>query len=268
MRTECRVAAAGYALNMPQQALAGVAGERLGSGAGSSVEFMDFRDYTLGDDLRHVDWRSYARTDQLKVRLFREEIAPILDLVVDQSASMSVTPTKLQATLDLAQAATVWLQQSGGNVRLWAAGGTRIQDLSESQFGGSQGELLPRGQMRMRGLRMLISDFLVPTDPAPMMRRLAAGGAHVYVIQVLDPWELKPSADGARTLIDAEANTRADLILDKRTIEAYCERLTRLRAAVESAVRTVGGTYACVTAAEPAAMFRQDLMRHGMVIPV
>ena len=50
----------------------------MGRGPGSSLEFLDFRDYVPGDDLRHVDWRAYARTDSLKVRLFREEVSPLL----------------------------------------------------------------------------------------------------------------------------------------------------------------------------------------------
>ncbi len=88
------------------------------------------------------------------------------------------------------------------------------------------------------------------------------------MLQVLDPWELDPTADGARTLIDSEDGTRADLVLDTRTVQAYRERLARLRDCVEVAVRSVGGTYACVAAAEPQVMFRSDLIRQAVVVPV
>ena len=85
-----RVAAA-FRLAMPRSPVGGRLGERLGSGTGSSLEFQDYRQYTLGDDLRHVDWSAYARSEVLAVRLYREEVAPRIDLVLDVSRSMTVT---------------------------------------------------------------------------------------------------------------------------------------------------------------------------------
>ncbi len=52
----------GYATIRPSRTPAGMIGEQLGSQVGSSVEFMDYREYTPGDDLRRVDWSVYGRT--------------------------------------------------------------------------------------------------------------------------------------------------------------------------------------------------------------
>src|ERR671911_2948414 len=82
---------------MPRTHLGGRIGERLGSGTGSSLEFQDYRSYTPGDDLRHVDWAAYARSELLAVRLYREEVAPRIDLVLDISRSMAVTAQKHRA---------------------------------------------------------------------------------------------------------------------------------------------------------------------------
>src|SRR6187431_2387720 len=90
-----RTAAARLAL--PRTLLRGRAGERLGAGTGSSLEFQDYRPYAPGDDLRHVDWAAYARSELLAVRLYREEVAPRVDLVIDVSRSMAVTDLKLRA---------------------------------------------------------------------------------------------------------------------------------------------------------------------------
>src|SRR5687767_15395300 len=87
---------------MPRTHLGGRVGERLGSGTGSSLEFQDYRPYTPGDDLRHVDWAAYARSELLAVRLYREEVAPRIDLVLDISRSMAVTEQKLRAYGELA----------------------------------------------------------------------------------------------------------------------------------------------------------------------
>lgn len=63
-------------------------GERRSKRRGRSVEFDDFRNYTAGDDLRHIDWNVYARLDRLFIKLFREEEDLALELIVDSSASM------------------------------------------------------------------------------------------------------------------------------------------------------------------------------------
>src|SRR6202012_2601784 len=83
-----------YALQVPQVAASGVVGSRSGRRAGSSIDFQDYREYQPGDDLRFIDWGIYARSDRLTVKLFREEVAPHLDLVLDGSRSMGLEQTR------------------------------------------------------------------------------------------------------------------------------------------------------------------------------
>src|SRR5271170_68340 len=79
-----------YALQIPQVAASGWTGSRSGRRAGSSIDFQDYREYQPGDDLRFIDWGIYARTDRLTVKLFREEVTPHLDLILDGSRSMGL----------------------------------------------------------------------------------------------------------------------------------------------------------------------------------
>src|SRR5204863_2114122 len=79
-----------YALQIPQVAASSVIGSRLGRRAGSSIDFQDYREYQPGDDIRFIDWGIYARTDRLNIKLFREEVTPHLDLVLDGSRSMNL----------------------------------------------------------------------------------------------------------------------------------------------------------------------------------
>src|SRR5262245_46809468 len=83
-------AALQYSLGVPRRAPVGQVGGTLSQRAGPSPEFRDHRAYEPGDDLRHIDWSAYARTDQLTIKLFREEVAPILDVVIDSSRSMDL----------------------------------------------------------------------------------------------------------------------------------------------------------------------------------
>jgi uncharacterized protein (DUF58 family) len=84
--------------------------DALGAGAhqsrrkGASIEFADYRDYQLGDDLRRVDWRLYARTDRLHIRETHEETPLRVVLVLDVSPSMAyASHTKTLSKLDYAR---------------------------------------------------------------------------------------------------------------------------------------------------------------------
>ena len=94
-----------YELAVPRHAPWPMVGTTLANRAGSSLEFMDHRDYHPGDDLRRIDWNAYARSDKLTVKLYREEVNPHLDILIDGSRSMALPDTeKAHATLGLAGA--------------------------------------------------------------------------------------------------------------------------------------------------------------------
>src|SRR5271163_2387600 len=73
---------------MSHKVLAGkLKGERRSKRRGQSVEFADYRNYVVGDDLRFIDWNIYARLDRLFLKLFLEEEDLSLYILVDVSAS-------------------------------------------------------------------------------------------------------------------------------------------------------------------------------------
>ncbi|MBK8978806.1 MAG: DUF58 domain-containing protein [Planctomycetes bacterium] len=267
MRAELELAVRRFALSVPRRALTGRIGERLGRGLGASVEFEDHRDYQPGDDPRHVDWRVFARTDRIAVRLYREEVAPLLDVVIDRSPQLAVTAAKEQAARDLVAALCHWGVRDGGAAQCHASGGEVFDPARGFAFTDRFDGFAPRRRLRRGGLRALISDLLRPADPMRSLAPLAEGAAHLFVVQVLDDWELEPAREGPRTLLAADADERADLALDERTIAAYRARLARLVDDVGDAVRRFGGTHAVVRAAAPGVMFAGDLLRAGMVEP-
>src|SRR5579859_7103556 len=80
-------------------------GERRSKRKGQSVEFADYRNYVVGDDLRFLDWSLYARLDRLFIRLFMEEEDLHFYILIDNSLSMDFgTPTKLHYARQVAAA--------------------------------------------------------------------------------------------------------------------------------------------------------------------
>src|SRR3954449_1958437 len=71
-------------------------GERRSKKKGQSVEFADYRNYVIGDDLRHLDWNLFGRLEKLFIRLFMEEEDLHFYLLIDNSLSMDFgSPSKL-----------------------------------------------------------------------------------------------------------------------------------------------------------------------------
>src|SRR6476659_4953467 len=73
----------------PRKSFTGkIRGERLTTKKGISIEFSDYRDYTEGDDLRHLDWNVLARLEAPIMKTYRDEEDLAVHLLLDGSASM------------------------------------------------------------------------------------------------------------------------------------------------------------------------------------
>jgi uncharacterized protein (DUF58 family) len=237
--TRGRHVGAACRLPLPRQALAGAMGDRLGHDVGASLEFQDYREYQPGDDLRRLDWRAYARTDRLTVRLYREEIQPHLDLIGDFSRSMTApTAAKADAALMLTGIFAEAALQAGLSIA-WHGFGDGWQPLfpktnafppcAVPAFTGTRtlaDELAGRPpRLLRRGIRVCFSDFLWEGDPIPALRRLATHAAVVLLVNVLAAEELDPPAYGAVNLLDVETGDRLDLSVGPAEQAGYRTRL-------------------------------------------
>src|SRR3989449_687535 len=176
----------------------GLKGGRRSVKRGQSVEFADYRDYSLGDDLRQLDWNVYARLEKLFVKLFVEEEDVTITILVDASASMaSGRPEKLLFAkraaaaigyIGLASEDRVAVSSLGGRSsrRQTALRGSGrvfrlLSNLSAIQPADGPTDLVAAArhaaaQLHGRGVVVLLSDLL---DPAAerVIRELAATGS-------------------------------------------------------------------------------------------
>lgn len=223
-----------------------VKGERRSPRKGVSVEFSDYRQYGVGDDLRYVDWNVYARLDRLYLKLFVDEEDLCLHLLVDGSASMGFgQPSKLDYSARLAAAlgfvGLVGLERVGvGVVRDRMAEGFnpargRRQVLPLMDFlgrlraggGTSLNDGLATYALRSReaGLVVLVSDLMDPGGYERGLKALLERRFDVHVIHVLAGDEMNPAFGGDLRLLDSETDELRDLTLDGEALRGYHERL-------------------------------------------
>ncbi len=252
----------GYQLGLPRIPISGRSGELLGRGTGSSLEFQEFRQYMPGDDIRHLDWSTYARSDQLMVRLYREEISPRTQIFVDTSVSMNTgEQAKPLVTRQLAALFCMLSARLGGQPQLVPLTDDlplrpiKLEGLDlfyQTPFTARSTlpELIEKQALPLKpqGLRIVISDFLFPHDPELLIRRLGSGASVLWLIQLLNEFEADPSAIGGRRLIDIEAGSELDLQIDQRTIQTYLTRLNALQTELQRQCRRAHATFVTVTA--------------------
>jgi len=245
-----------YSLSLPRMTTAVLAGSRMGAHAGTSLEFKDHRDYQPGDDLRRIDWNAFARSDKLTVKLFREEISPHLDIVLDGSRSMAINPgTKAEAAVVLAAALAVAAENSGYSHAAWLAaeGCTQIANSSnrphvwrEISFDhrGNAAESFVRlpARLRRQGVRIFISDLLWMGEPLQLLQQLSQNAAAVIVVQSLAENDANPPERGRLRLIDSETDQQQEIFIDDAAIRRYRDALARHQQNWHRACRQVGAT--------------------------
>jgi uncharacterized protein (DUF58 family) len=267
------VRAARFRLALPRTPIGGRVGERLGSGTGSSLEFQDYRSYAPGDDLRHVDWAAYARSEMLTVRLYREEVAPRIDLVLDVSGSMAVTPQKLHAYGELCgllACASASTAADSRTVTTASADPQRLQrpeDVERVLSCDGPLSVLEGGHLplRRRSLRVVVSDFLFPHDADVLVSRLARDAASLAIVQLTLRDEAEPAVEGGRRLIDVEGRGEIDLVLDETAVRDYHARFTRLRQGLSRGARRVGARFVHVVAGTPLREVARALATAGIL---
>ncbi len=243
----------GNALEMASPArVSGAEGRRTGRGTGNALEFAEYRDYRAGDDLRRLDWGVYARTGELMVRLFSEEVDPRCDLVVDESASMSADPGKAESALGLAALLACAAANSGFSLNVWHAGNTFAREpfpydplhWTPSDF---DSKLSPAasiqsfaGRFHARGLRILVSDLLWEGDPSAFLGRLSDGAKRTAAVQILSKCDSVPDFSGVTALADSESREEREVELDSAALERYRERFARHRELWENACTRCG----------------------------
>jgi uncharacterized protein (DUF58 family) len=226
-------------------------GERRSKRKGQSVEFADYRNYVVGDDLRFLDWNLYARLDRLFLRLFMEEEDLHFYILLDNSLSMDFgSPTKLHYAKQVAAALgfiglvnldrvvveafndqlTQSLPAIRGRRSLW-----RLLDFLDKLQPAGPSDLtraLRTFSLKSsgKGIVVVLGDFMDKGGYEEALRYLVARQMDIYVIQILSQEEIDPDITGDLKLVDVEDNDAAEVTVNGPLLRRYKENLNAYRA--------------------------------------
>lgn len=213
-----------------------VAGLHRSPDFGFSQEFAEYRAYSPGDDLRHVDWNVFARTERAYLKKYRGETNSLLTVVLDASNSMSYGSHKV-TKIDYARFVAASLFYLAIHNQRDAAGLIVFDDevrnyIRPSTRQGQVNRLLhglelaePRARtdfakpiahfqafLRRRGLVLVISDFFEPPETViRTLEPLRFHGNEVVLFHVLDPREIRPDLDKPVILVDLETRDHIEV---------------------------------------------------------
>jgi len=229
---------------------------------GYSVEFAQHRPYAPGDDLRHLDWRVFAKADRFFIKEYEEETNMRVHLLLDASASMAypehpgtgrMTKWDYAATVAASLAHLVIHQQDAVGLTLFDSDVRRqlpvttnraiLTDMTKAIEADHPAKktdvhrLFPQlaGKIPRRSMVVILSDLLTNIEDIILgLQRFRYGRHDVLVLQILDHDELEfPFSD--RTLFEAMEEINLEVLTDPQSLrqsylanlEAFLNRVRR-----------------------------------------
>jgi uncharacterized protein (DUF58 family) len=218
-------------------------GERQSLDTGVGTIFKDFKSYVPGDDFRRIDWKIYARSNELFVRRYEEERNFVTHILLDSSASMNFRflgqETKFFYAAKIALGLIYLAIKSNEKYRFATFSDqinmTRynapfldiLEHISDVNISGvSSLEFAPyyKKFLNSKSLIFLISDFLMPQNQVIEFLKLFKKH-QIFLVQVLDKAEKELSLRGSVIIEDLETNAALKTYLGSRMIQEYENRL-------------------------------------------
>lgn len=260
---------------------------------GQTVEFADYREYQLGDDIRRIDWNLFSRFEKYFIRLFTDERQMDVQIFLDCSASMGKeNRTKAEYAVSVAAALGFLSVHNMDKVSFKLIKEDAVEDpfgtiigknsffraislLENLNFSDdadiSQAVSSCANTGSNNGLSVIISDFLTRKDWKKAVDYLTYKKRQVLAIQLLSPEEEEPTYSGRVSLIDVESGDLADprnmkLRITRRLQLAYQEALKDMKADIKSFCASRGAYFISVTTDKPVErMLFGELLKAGIM---
>ncbi|GAA5496773.1 hypothetical protein Rhal01_02958 [Rubritalea halochordaticola] len=219
--------------------------DRKSTRKGTGITFADYSEYNFGDDYRAIDWRVYARTEELVIKLFEMEEDATIYLLLDCSRSMEskfLQARQLAAALGyiglncldrlaiygMADKLVPLLDPSRGRGAVLPF----LRSLEDAETFGNDTDFTAcvkslQARHRKKGMVLVVSDFLFPTGFHKGLQLLQGLKHDVYCLQVHDTADLECSLKGDVELECVESGTRHKVTITPKEAKAYQEAIAR-----------------------------------------
>ena len=260
---------------------------------GQTVEFSDYREYMLGDDIRRIDWNLYSRFEKYFIKLFTDERQMHLQVFLDCSASMGqIEPKKAAYSLAIGAALGFLSVHNMDKVSFKLMRKSKIEDPSGVIVGKNRfyrairalEQIEYRSEVNISdaivgsadvggkdGLSVIISDFFNENDWKKAVEYLLYKKRQVMLVQVMTPEEIDPSYSGRSTLLDSEAGGAEDLKnlklnITRGLLNAYEEAIEEYTQEIKEYCNKRGASYILVRCDQPIekVLFKQ-LLKVGVM---
>ena len=268
-------------------------GKHLVKTYGQTVEFADYREYMLGDDIRRIDWNLYSRFEKFFIKMFTDERQMHTQVFLDCSASMGKdNPTKSAYAVGVAAALGYLSVHNMDKVSYKLMMGNKAEDpfgtiVGKRAFFNAISRLDNQvfdGESDMKsaiintpnpgnndGLTVIISDFFTESDWKSAIDFLCYKKRQVLLVQVLTPEEVNPYYTGRVNLIDSESVDISDdknmkINVDRAFLNAYSQAMLEHTNDLKHFCNSRGASFVTVCTDEPIerALFK-ELMKVGIM---
>ena len=241
---------------------------------GFSVEFNDYRHYQRGDDMRHVDWKLYARSDKLYIKQYEDETNVRCVILLDTSASMAYSSggiSKLNYGITLASALSYFIMRQrdavglitfDDEIRNYLPAKCRqphlmqiLRTLAQVESGKKTDVVQPltnlAASLNKKSFVILISDMLDDEERIiNTLQNLRGMGNDVITFQIMDDAELNFPFNEASEFIDME-DDESYITSPAAIRKAYLENLNEFLSYCRKQCQSSGVDYCLLNTAEP-----------------
>jgi uncharacterized protein (DUF58 family) len=207
-------------------------GEHRSPFRGFAIEFAQHREYTIGDDTRHLDWKVLGRTDRYYIKQYEQDTNFVAQLIIDGSESMNygsdkITKLQYAKVLSACLAYLVLTQRDAIALHIFD---TKMRDtMTRTDNMGKIHTIMDRlaafkatehtklgaalsdvaRMTKARGIVIVISDLFDDEEAFEKgIQQLRFGGSEVVVFHVMDPYELEFPFDGIVEFLGLEGGER------------------------------------------------------------
>src|SRR5690606_7046893 len=185
----------------------------------------------------YINWQAFARSGHYTMKLYREEVSPRVDLLLDRSPSMFFDPAKCLRVWELFFFAYESALQAGASVRMYSVNDDELRELPREKIesltvdiadsGSSEGVPFSSIPWRPGALRIVISDLLFPPRDTAPLAPLAHGNGRGILFVPHARSESDPDWNGNLTLVDCESGARRRQFVSVELMDRYRRNYAR-----------------------------------------